>query len=101
LQFAVNEKGQLAPPRQFRGRTPPGEDAVTDSIPRPNYAGAAAGVEPAEQRFTTFVEAKADGQWVAVVHLGAGATVCKLFDSESDARHYGDELAAWLASRSV
>jgi len=74
---------------------------VTDAIPRQNDPGHPGGGETAPQQFATSVEAKADGQWLALVHLGEGATACKLFDKESDARHYGDELAAWLATRSV
>jgi hypothetical protein len=64
-------------------------------MPRSNAARA----DSPEQQFTTSVEAKADGQWLAVVNLGEGASVCKLFDNEVDALHYGEELSAWLASR--
>ena len=51
------------------------------------------------EQFKTSVEAKADGQWLAVVNLGDGASVSKLFDSRFEALHYGDELAEWLATR--
>ena len=71
---------------------------MTDAMPGPS-PGRSNRADSRQTQFTTFVEAKDDGQWLAVVHLGEGATVCKLFDTEVDAHHYGDELAAWLASR--
>ena len=70
---------------------------MTDArSPRP---GSADNADSTPQRFATSVEAKDDGQWLAVVNLGEGASVCKLFDNELDAQHYGEELATWLASR--
>lgn len=74
---------------------------MTDAMPRPNHAEHADAAGSAQKQFTTLIEAKGDGHWLAVVHLVDGASACKLFDSEADAQHYGDELAAWLASRSV
>ena len=72
---------------------------MTDAMPRPNHAERADLADSTPTQFATSVEARADGQWLAVVSLGEGASVCKLFDSELDARQYGDELAAWLVSR--
>jgi len=57
-------------------------------------AGTAAG-----RSFTTKVERDEAGNWLAVVTLGDGASVSKVFDTERDADHYGDELAEWLSAR--
>ena len=70
-------------------------DAMTRPHPNPDTADNASRPE----QFKTSVEAKADGQWLAVVNLGDGASVSKLFDSRFEALQYGDELAAWLANR--
>ena len=72
---------------------------MTEASTSPTPAERADGADSAQKRFTTTVEVKEDGQWVAVVHLGDGTRVCKLFDSEAGAYHYGDELADWLESR--
>ncbi len=56
--------------------------------------------ESAETRsFSTKVERDQAGHWLAVVTLGDGASVSKVFDTERDADHYGDELAEWLSAR--
>jgi hypothetical protein len=49
--------------------------------------------------FSTKVERDESGHWLAVVTLGDGASVSKVFDTEGDAVHYGDELAEWLSAR--
>jgi len=72
---------------------------VTDAMTRPDPDSGAAGSASRPEQFKTAIEAKADGQWLAVVSLFDGATVSKLFDSRFEALHYGDELAAWLATR--
>lgn len=53
----------------------------------------------AERSFSTKVERDEAGHWLAVVTLGDGASVSKVFDTERDADHYGDELAEWLSAR--
>ena len=72
---------------------------MTDAMTRSDPASGAApsGLRP--EHFKTSVEAEPDGRWLAVVNLGDGASVSKLFDSRFEALHYGDELAAWLATR--
>jgi hypothetical protein len=50
--------------------------------------------------FTASVIAGPVSGWVAVIDLGDGARVSHWFEEEEDARHYPDELAAWLAERS-
>jgi hypothetical protein len=52
-----------------------------------------------ERSFSTKVERDEAGHWLAVVTLGDGASVSKVFDTERDADHYGDELADWLSAR--
>ena len=73
--------------------------AVTDAMTRSEPNSAAMNIGSRQEQFKTSVEAKADGQWLAVVSLFDGASVSKLFDSRFEALHYGDELAAWLATR--
>lgn len=72
---------------------------MTDAMMRPDPDSGTADSASRPEQFKTSVEAKADGHWLAVVNLGDGASVSKLFDSRFEALHYGDELAAWLATR--
>jgi hypothetical protein len=72
---------------------------VTDAMTRSEPKSGAVDIGARQEQFKTSVEAKADGQWLAVVNLGDGASVSKLFDTRFEALHYGDELAAWLATR--
>lgn len=72
---------------------------MTDAMTRSEPNSGAVNLGSRQQQFKTSVEAKADGRWLAVVNLGDGASVSKLFDSRFEALHYGDELAAWLATR--
>ena len=72
---------------------------MIDAMTRADSDLAAAGSGARAERFKTSVEAKADGQWLAVVNLFDGASVSKLFDERVEALHYGEELAAWLATR--
>ena len=74
---------------------------MTEPIDRADDDSPAEEAAPQQPRFCTLVEAKDDGRWLAVVTLTDGATVCKLFDREDEAQRYGEELAAWLATRSV
>jgi hypothetical protein len=52
-----------------------------------------------QRSFSTQVERDLEGRWIAVVTLGSGESVSKVFDSERDALHYGEELAEWLSAR--
>jgi len=55
-----------------------------------------------EQRpLSAAVAQSSEGGWVAVVHLGEGATVSKWFEHEQDAYGYEDELSKWLAERAT
>lgn len=72
---------------------------MTDAMPRSEPDSGRAETVSSSEQFKTSVEAKADGRWLAVVSLGDGASVSKLFDSRFEALHYGDELADWLATR--
>ncbi len=72
---------------------------MTEPIDRADGDPVADEAMPRRRQFSTSVEAKDDGRWLAVVALADGATVSKLFDKEEDAHRYGDELAAWLATR--
>jgi len=53
----------------------------------------------APRNFSTQVERDGEGRWIAVVTLGSGESVSKVFESEGDALRYGDELAEWLSAR--
>jgi hypothetical protein len=46
--------------------------------------------------FSAHVTAHPGGGWITVVVLGDGASVSKWFPAEAEARHYPDELIAWL-----
>ena len=72
---------------------------MTEPIDRADDDPVADEATPRLAQFSTSVEAKDDGRWLAVVVLADGATVSKLFDTEEDAYRYGDELAAWLRTR--
>ena len=72
---------------------------MTEPIDRADDDPVVEEATPRQAHFSTAVEAKEDGRWLAVVVLADGATVSKLFDTEEDAHRYGDELAAWLATR--
>jgi hypothetical protein len=47
--------------------------------------------------FSASIRPNHDGGWLAVVHLGDGASLTKWFSSQDEAKRYPDELAAWLA----
>ena len=51
------------------------------------------------RHFDTSVAANPDGGWLATVNVGDGASLSKWFEQKEEAERYGDELAAWLATR--